>query len=80
MVALVFPSVTFPVLLYGAAVFGVFGALWYYYDRRDAANFGAERRKITFHCVRCDQLYTQPRGTEMANCPRCGHENVRLKF
>lgn len=74
------PTFTFDVLLYGLCVFGLFGVLWVYYDRRDRAHYDTGRRKISFHCIRCDNLYTQPAGTETAPCPKCGHVNVRLKF
>jgi len=78
--ATVAPTFTFPVLIYGLLVLGVFAGLWYFYDRRDQALYEAGRRKITFHCIRCDHVYTQPAGTETAPCPQCQHENVRLKF
>lgn len=74
------PNFTLDVLLYGIAVFGVFGALWWFYDRRDRGYYDTGRRKITFHCIRCDHLYTEPAGTETAPCPKCGHQNTRLKF
>lgn len=74
------PSFTLEILIYGLAVFGLLFGLWFYYDRRDRAFFDAGRRKISFHCIRCDHLYTQAAGTETAACPKCGHENVRLKF
>ncbi|MDD3179408.1 MAG: hydrogenase nickel incorporation protein HypA [Opitutaceae bacterium] len=74
------PDVSIPVLLYGLAVLGGFGFLWFYYDRRDRTRYDVERRKITFHCIRCDELYTERKGTEIAPCPRCGHANVHLKF
>jgi Zn finger protein HypA/HybF involved in hydrogenase expression len=54
--------------------------LWLFYDRRDRARYDLERRKTTFHCIRCDRLYTAPEGTELSKCPKCGHENVRLRF
>ncbi len=57
-----------------------FLVLWLYYDRRDHRRFERERRKTTFHCIRCDQLYTAPVGTELSPCPRCAHENTRLRF
>ena len=38
------PSFTFDVVLYGLLVLGVFGFLWFYYDRRDRALYDAERR------------------------------------
>jgi len=72
-------------LTLGAAVFcllvlGFFFGVWTYYDRRDRALFDAERQRVTFHCIRCDRLYSAPRGAETAVCPRCGYHNSRLKF
>lgn len=74
------PNYTFDVILYGLLVLGPFAFLWAYYDRRDRAYYDAERRKITFHCIRCDTLYSEKNGTELAPCPQCGHQNTRLKF
>lgn len=74
------PDFTPDVLLYGLLVIGVFVVLWIYYDRRDRDLYERQRRKISFHCIRCDHLYTQPVGTETADCPKCGHHNTRLKF
>lgn len=74
------PDFTLDVILYGFVIFGVFGVLWFYYDRRDRKFYDAERRKITFHCIRCDHLYTEKPGTEVAPCHHCGHLNARLKF
>lgn len=68
------------ILAYGLLLLGGFGFLWTYYDRRDRALYDAPRRKITFHCIRCDHLYTEPTGTATAPCPRCAHVNTRLKF
>jgi DNA-directed RNA polymerase subunit RPC12/RpoP len=63
------------------ALVGVaFLALWLYYDRREHAWFERERRKTTFHCIRCDRLYAAPAETELCRCPRCGHQNMRLRF
>ncbi len=66
--------------LYCTLVALVFLGLWLWYDRRDHRNFEQQRRKTTFHCIRCDELYTAPVGTELAKCPHCGHENSRLRF
>ncbi|MBI2814538.1 MAG: hydrogenase nickel incorporation protein HypA [Opitutae bacterium] len=74
------PDFTLDVVLYGLLVLGVFGFLWIYYDRRDRALYDTQRRKITFHCIRCDHLYTEKAGTDTAPCPKCGHPNTRLKF
>jgi ribosomal protein L37AE/L43A len=71
---------TLDVIIYGLLVLGVFGFMWIYYDRRDRDFYDTKRRKITFHCIRCDHLYTEKAGTEIAPCPRCGHQNTRLKF
>jgi uncharacterized paraquat-inducible protein A len=67
-------------VIYCTLVAIVFLGLWLWNDRRDHRTFEQERRKTTFHCIRCDQLYTEVIGTELARCPRCGHENTRLKF
>ncbi len=74
------PDFTFDVILYGLLVLGAFAGLWGYADRRDRALYDGLRRKISFHCVRCNHLYTRPAGTATAACPRCGHQNARLKF
>lgn len=71
---------TTAVIVYCVLIAAVFLGLWFYYDRRDHARFEGERRKTTFHCIRCDQLYTAPGAPELAQCPHCGHENVRLRF
>ena len=57
-----------------------FLGLWMYYDRRDHRRFELERRKTTFHCIRCDTIYRAPPGQEFCQCPKCGHENTRLRF
>ena len=74
------PDFTLDVTLYALLVLGLFGFLWIYYDRRDRAFYDAERRKITFHCIRCNALYAEKASTATAPCPQCGHVNVRLKF
>jgi Zn finger protein HypA/HybF involved in hydrogenase expression len=67
-------------VVYSLLALGFFFGVWIYYDRRDHALYDTERRKVTFHCIRCGQLYTAKSGTETAACPRCGHTNARLKF
>ncbi len=74
------PSFTPWVLVYGLLVFGTFAVLWIQSDRRDRALYDAGRRKVTFHCIRCDHLYTQTAGTDTASCPKCSHINSRLRF
>lgn len=75
-----YPFSALQVFAYGLLVVGPFAVLWFYCDRRDRNLYDRQRRKITFHCVRCDHLYTQKTGTELADCPKCGHQNVRLRF
>ena len=67
-------------VIYCILVGVVFLGLWLYYDRRDHARFERERRRRTFHCIRCDHVYEGPADAELRACPECGHENVRLKF
>jgi len=67
-------------VIYCVFVAAVFLGLWLYYDRRDHRHFELERRKTTFHCIRCDTLYAAPTGSELSKCPKCGHENARLRF
>jgi hypothetical protein len=68
------------VVVYCVVVGVAFLALWLFYDRRDRLRFDHERRRTTFHCIRCDRLYAAPEGSDMSPCPRCGHENSRLRF
>jgi rRNA maturation endonuclease Nob1 len=67
-------------VVYSVFVAALFLVLWLAYDRRDHMRYDRERRRTTFHCIRCDRLYTAPAGTELCKCPRCGHENARLRF
>lgn len=66
--------------VYCLLVLGFFAGAWWHYDRRDRSFSEEGRHKAVFHCIRCDKLYTAPRMSELSLCPRCGHENVRLKF
>jgi uncharacterized paraquat-inducible protein A len=54
--------------------------LWLYFDRRDRQFFDRTRRKTTFHCLKCDHVYSHAGPGELCPCPRCGHENPRLHF
>lgn len=73
-------DLTLGVTIFCLLTVGFFFCLWMYYDRRDHALYEHERRKVVFHCIRCNHLYTRRAGAETAVCPRCGHENARLKF
>lgn len=67
-------------VIYCGFVAAAFLGLWTFYDRRDHRRFELERRKRTFHCIRCDKIYSAPGGAELSPCPQCGHENTRLRF
>ena len=73
---------TYPALiaLYCFLVGAGFLGLWRFYDRRDHRSFERSKRKVTFHCIRCDRLYAAPEGNELCDCPACGHRNARLRF
>jgi hypothetical protein len=58
----------------------VFLSLWMYYDRRDYALFEHARRKTTFCCIRCHHLYAATGEPQLCKCPKCGHENAKLRF
>ena len=73
-------DMTTATVIYCAIVAVVFGGVWLWYDRRDHRTFELARRKTTFHCIRCDSLYSAPAATELCLCPKCGHQNSRLKF
>lgn len=73
-------DLTTAAVLYCAIVAVVFLGVWLWYDRRDHRRFDLERRKTTFHCTRCDALYSAPSGTPLCKCPKCGHENAGLRF
>jgi ribosomal protein L40E len=73
-------DLTTAVVFYCVIVGAAFVGLWLWYDRRDHRRFEAERRRTTFHCIRCDALYSAPAGAELCQCPKCGYENARLKF
>ncbi len=67
-------------VVYCVLVAALFLSLWLFYDHRDHKRFEEERRRSTFHCIRCDTLYPGPSGAQLAKCPKCGHENSRLRF
>lgn len=73
-------DLTTAAVIYCVLVGVVFLGLWLWYDRRDHQRFERERRRTTFHCIRCSAVYTGPTHTELLRCPRCGHENSRLRF
>jgi hypothetical protein len=68
------------VAIYCLIVGAVFSALWLAYDRRSRMHSEADLRRSAFHCIRCDSIYPGAYGAGLCRCPRCGHENSRLRF
>lgn len=68
------------VMMYLTTGFAVVLGLWVYYDVRDRSLFDRERQKGSFHCVRCQHLYSANRHSRAVDCPACGFANTRLKF
>ena len=73
-------DLSFAAILYVVTGLLLIAVLWGYYDRRDRRFYDETRRKTTFHCVKCDQVYSGTGRLETSPCPRCGHENARLHF
>jgi hypothetical protein len=67
-------------VLYCVLVGAGFFMLWFLYDRREHANFEVVLRRSAFHCIRCDRIYSGTAGAGQSPCPKCGHENTRLRF
>jgi len=73
-------DLTLGALIYIFSALALIFGLWLFYDRRDKNLYEAERKKVVFHCIKCDKIYTGKQGSEAARCPRCSFENSRLKF
>ena len=42
---------------------------------------GERRLKTsTFHCLKCDSVYTSQAENLTAACPNCGYKNTKLRF
>jgi len=67
------------VLLVGVGI-ALMTGLWLYYDRRDRQIFDRTRQRTTYHCLKCNQVYTAEPQAGLVSCPRCGHQNPRLHF
>lgn len=73
-------DLTLGALIYIFSAVSLLLGLWLYYDFRDKNIYEAERKKVIFHCVKCDKIYTDNYGAEVSSCPRCQFENGRLRF
>lgn len=50
------------------------------FSRRQRKAYEKLAKTETFHCLRCDAVYTAPAGSESQDCPQCGYKNPKLKF
>ncbi len=57
-----------------------FAVVAYSLSRRQKRDYENMARVVTFHCMKCDSVYTAPNGTETESCPNCGYKNSRLRF
>ena len=73
-------DLTVGALIYLFSAVGLILALWFYADFRDKNLYETERKKVIFHCIKCDKIYSTKAGADTASCPRCGFTNARLKF
>ncbi len=49
-------------------------------SRRQRKSYEFLARTETFHCLRCDSVYTAAAGSDSQPCPKCGYKNSKLKF
>ena len=68
------------IVIFCVLIAATFLSLWLYYDHRDYSIFERQRRKTTFHCIKCDQLYIVRGIVDEAECPHCHRMNTRLTF
>jgi predicted RNA-binding Zn-ribbon protein involved in translation (DUF1610 family) len=59
---------------------GMIAILWVFYDAYGKTIHEGKRNRAIFHCVRCGHVYTAAKSMEEANCPRCGMDNIKLRF
>jgi len=63
-----------------SAVLLLVGAVSLLVSRRQKKAYEFLAKTETFHCLRCDSVYTAPAGSDSVECPKCGYKNSRLKF
>jgi hypothetical protein len=73
-------DLTVGALIYIFSALALILGLWLFYDFRDKNIYEAERKKVIFHCIKCNKIYTGRQGVDVSCCPRCNFENGRLKF
>ncbi len=54
--------------------------LWVYYDTLGKTVFEKKRQRNVFHCIHCGHVYTADIDVQEAICPRCGMDNIKLRF
>ena len=48
--------------------------------RRQKRDYEGLARTSTFHCLRCDSVYTASADCDSMQCPKCGYKNSKLRF
>jgi len=71
-------SVFFAIVV-GAGLLGV-GAATLAISRRQNKDYEKLAKTETFHCLRCDCVYTAESGSDAQPCPNCGYKNTKLRF
>ncbi len=54
--------------------------LWFWYERRNLSQYAALRNRAIYICIRCGNVYQASGGKDMATCPSCNYDNLRLRF
>ncbi|MFW5883697.1 MAG: hydrogenase nickel incorporation protein HypA [Verrucomicrobiota bacterium] len=66
--------------LYVVLGLGLIFVFWMWSDFQDRRRQRERSENTVFHCIHCEHLYLEPRIKEVARCPRCGRDNLRLRF
>ena len=54
--------------------------LWFYYESSVKRRHALRSQCYVYHCVKCSLTYSSQKNSEKCNCPKCGFNNLRLKF
>ncbi len=63
-----------------SALLGVFALAAWVLSRRQRVAYERLARTATFHCMRCDSVYTADADSDLQPCPKCGYKNTKLRF
>lgn len=63
-----------------SALMAVFCIAAWILSRKGKRTYEKLARTSTYHCMRCDSIYTASPDLKVASCPKCGYKNSKLKF